>query len=75
MACCIFVAALIAQLIAIWKTRKRRILFIAGSSLCTVLLAWQLVIHWHHLAPAAGGFIAKLQNSSDIAVTTLHDHQ
>jgi|GEM_PF-5511237 len=74
MACCILLAALIAQGIAFWQTRGRRLVFVAGSLVTLSLLSWQLTVHWQHLSAIGGEVAAALTDKPALAITEPHHH-
>ena len=70
MACCILLAAIVAQLIAFWKTRGKRIFFLGGSVVTLLLFSWQLTAHWHHLSAIGAQTVALFiaPDTSDLAL-------
>lgn len=49
MACCILGAIIISQILAVWRARRRVLLYVAGLLVSTSAFAWQIDAHWDHV--------------------------
>jgi hypothetical protein len=68
--CCIIGAIIISQLIALWRARRRVVLYAASLVVTVGLFAWQVDQHWHHIEQFAWDAQALLRGE-DPAVAAL----